>query len=636
MRSLTPFLRPLVLLLLPASPLLASAPTDSEIAAQYGLYWQEIAPGPCAPGRPCPAGLTDRQAQARILATYCGAGGAGPDCTIVDGWPKPATLSFDHRRRDWTADATIAKRTEEDINGLPTVSVGRSERIVVVVTNTNPLLFTVAAQDLKLQPIDQFADLQRLVGLIGGNISAILQVRASGEAVTAMGGGVLKEAAQLVVDAAAPVSKAQQLGECVTMEAQKASVFVQAVETGTDAKYPRAVPECLGEPLTPAVLRALPAALETTRTELARILNGRCTTLLDAAVALLDTDPGDAKAVRASLAKYDALELDPSCTAWQANPNVVNELDATLVSRVESELGKPSANLPHLYQDLRTNVAADVKKLASATKAARAAIDALPKLIDATPSLAKAAENLELFRERLLQNVVGRTVACNEDAAVQCISRDAVATFVVVPGGFPRVTRWEFTYTRPIKIAVDSPYATDVVARHGAVDTSFSLRSSLASIFDLGVAATKTDLQSDVFGAVRVDDGDGNFGNDRLVVGVVDKESQSGKLAVMLNVVPLRLLDLPTLIQPLGLQVGASADSARPAVFYGLSYGLGKYVRVGWGRTEQRVTVLRDETPLNHPIANAGEIRKRQKYEKADYWSLMVSIRALSLFTAPK
>jgi hypothetical protein len=74
-------------------------------------------------------------------------------------------------------------------------------------------------------------------------------------------------------------------------------------------------------------------------------------------------------------------------------------------------------------------------------------------------------------------------------------------------------------------------------------------------------------------------------------------------------------------------------DASKPALFWGFSYGLGKYVRVGWGETSQRISTLRDETPLNHQIANAGEIRKRQKYERDKYWSLMISIRTLRLFT---
>jgi hypothetical protein len=199
-----------------------------------------------------------------------------------------------------------------------------------------------------------------------------------------------------------------------------------------------------------------------------------------------------------------------------------------------------------------------------------------------------------------------------------------------VPGGPSRVTRWESVHNRPIKITADSPYAADVVTRRAAADTAYNVRSNLASIFDVGVSVTHTDLEAPTFGAVKGQDG-------VLRVEIVDQESRAGKLALMLNVVPLRLWpSVPKWIQPIGAQVGAAVDSAKPALYYGLSYGLGRYIRVGWGGTSQRVTELRPETPLGYDkITAASDIRTRQAYQNDHYWSLMVSLRALRLFTAP-
>jgi hypothetical protein len=610
-----------------AAPLQASIPSPSDVETIYTSYRAAI----CS--STCPAGFDDFNARLFLLIAYCRSNGTGVDCSAVNKWSTPPTLTFDHNQRDWVADASLAPRTQEDVNGIPTVSVGRQEEVVAVVDHTNPLLYSAAGGNVTLQPIEQFSDLQKLAGLIGGNVSALLQVRAAEGAVLGMSGGTLKEAADLFADAGKAYVAAQDLTDCVALHVQAATNFVQAVELGRTGQYPRDPPSCQNVTVNGAAVRALTPSLAGARAVLAR----RCSTLTESVAALLETDPTDTKAVSKALEKYEAAKVDPNCAAWQTPPDVVTEVDTKIIDRIKHELALPSPDLPALFQDLTgAPPGSDVPELARMVKAVKAVEDPLVKLLASLPAFGKAAENLDGFRERLLRNVTSNLVPCDGDASKRCVPQDAVASAIVVPGGATRVTRWESVHTRPIKIAIDSPYSGDLRSVRPPVETSYNLRSSLASIFDVGVSVTKTDLQSPVFGAVRVDDGDGNLANDKKVVGIVDQEGQSGKLAVMLNVVPLRLWNkAPTWLQPLGIQIGAGADSSKPGLFGGFSYGLGKYARIGWGWTSQRVSTLRDETPEGKQIADASEIRKRQKYQEDHYWSLMVSVRALRLFATP-
>ena len=613
-------LRYLCVVLFVALPVVAVEPTTQEIANAYQAYRMLV----CASD--CPPGQSDSQAQRKILREYCDrTASPNPPCDVVNTWDVPLTLAFDHRQRDWVADATIASRTEEDVNGIPTVDLGRNEKMLVVVTNTNPLLFTATPQDIKLEPIEQFADLQKLAGLIGGNISAILAVRASQGQIASMGNSAIEDAAKLFDAAAGAYIAAQPLADCLAEHTLAASSFVQSVEFDRTDEYPVAPKKCKDQAFTGETVRNAMRLLVPARKTLVR----RCAALPESVVNILAADPAKPDAVKAAITAYRATIPLVDCGAWAEDPNVVRQVDVQIVERIENELAAGGANLSNLYvNDLRPEFEANARMLAALVKGMKGVEDAIVKLIAGAGTMAKSVETLELFRERVLANVVASPVACTADSTAKCIAADSVADFIVVPGGASRVTRWESLHTRPVKIAADSAYAADVVTRRSAVDTSYKFRSTLPSIFDIGVAVTRTDLQAPVFGAVKGDDG-------VTRVAIVDEESRSGKMALMLNIVPLRLWEKsPRYLEPLGIQIGASPETAKPALFWGLSYGLGKYVRIGWGGTSQRIAKLRPETPLDKTINSKDDIRQRQSYENDHYWSLMISIRALRLFTS--
>ncbi|HKH49688.1 MAG TPA: hypothetical protein VKM72_33940 [Thermoanaerobaculia bacterium] len=592
----------------------------------YDEYRQAVCRTTGCPPRP------DLQTQIRVLKEYCDHSGTGiTNCSKVKDWSTPPTLSFDHLRQDWTADDTIDERTVEDVNGIPTVDLAHGQTVIVVVTNTNPLLYTATPGKITLQPIEQFSDLQKLAGLVGGNLAAIEAARASRGTIEAQGSSSFKDAAKALLDAADDYITGQRLADCAIGKVQLATNFVQAVELGRQDSYPRDPPQCAGgQTLTGEAVRELTAKLLRAR----EILALRCPDLPEAARLLLTADPNKEAEVRERLAAYEATTLLSTCANWKTDPDVMGEIDQRIIARIKKALAS-RGSLPVLYEDFkRSNLPEAMQNLASAAKGVKPAEEPLAKLVNQWPAIGKAAENLDAFRGRLLQNVTRNLVTC--PAPLQqdlCVPHTAVATFIVVPGGPSQVTRWEFVHSRPIKIAAESPYAADVVARRSTVDTSYNLRSNLASIFDLGVSVTRTDLQAPTFGVVKRRTATDPTETKRVTV--VDQESQSGKLALMLNVMPLRLWDVPKGLQGLGIQIGAATDSTKPALFWGLSYSFGKYVRVGWGGTSQRITKLRDETPLDLPLESKDDIRTRKSYKDDHYWSLTVSIRALRLFTSP-
>jgi hypothetical protein len=104
----------------------------------------------------------------------------------------------------------------------------------------------------------------------------------------------------------------------------------------------------------------------------------------------------------------------------------------------------------------------------------------------------------------------------------------------------------------------------------------------------------------------------------------------------MFNYLPLRQIfpTRPQSLTALGLQIGAGLDTGNPAFFWGVSYGLGKYIRIGYGETSQRVKTLKDGQTVGSPVVDKDAIKTRQEFRNDHYLSLTISIGSLKFFNA--
>jgi len=593
-------------LLFVAVPLLAKQPSADEVNAAYDRVRIEVCTA--AGITPCPAGFGATAERQYYVQKYCAANNASPACTEAVNWPPVATLEFDHITRRWTARGDLEQRTEKDINGIPTISLKRKEAAVVVVVSTNPLLYSVVPGEVKQENIEQLADLQKAASLLGATFATVLPtagVATSGDPFDIAADNLASESG---------LQPTQCIADKLTRQAFDIASFIEAVERDRAALYTLSPPPlCGANPVTSATVRQT----WTTLFDAPALAKSFCPDAIDAAIALLN---GDEAGIAANILLYRAAAASPLCVRF-AQPLIDDQGQQVLSlnDSIEQFIIRPieTTSTKAMLDAIKTQRLRGLQKVKTALSGVP---EASAKAIASAATVNKAAEQVERFRARVVQNQLRPAQPC---AGAKCASSADIARFIVVPTEATKV-RWDKIHTQPLKLSVDTPYAADVVpSRAATVDTLFKARTIDAAAWDIGVAVTSTRLKSPTFGVV-----------DSTIV-VTDEESRAGNLAMMFNYLPLKTWasGTPSAIQALGVQIGTGIDTKKPAFFYGISYGLGKYIRIGWGGTSQRVTQLREHEVGFNPITKE-ELRTRQGFENGHYWSLTISIGSVKLFTS--
>jgi hypothetical protein len=600
-------------------------PTKAEVDATYKLYRAEICTA--AELRVTSAckerGPQDVGVRRVMLEEYCspGMGGEVSVCDSINGWSRSLRLVFDHSTSQWIEPGgDLGKRTEFDINKLPTVALAHGERLLAVVQNTNPLLYAVTAGPIKEDNIEQLADLQKLAGLLGGNLGAVLNARNSAAGAPAVFDADITKLSSISKD----LEAAQCLSDAAVRYSSNAVRFLQAIESRLAGEYELSPILCKGKA---ADLQAVAPAWSQLLAD-RRVLAGYCPDVFDALAALLAADPGKPNDVRAALSSFDVALRISKCDFMKNGdaPTLEDRLRVQHLNKIAAGLDENKPDEVKRQLDIaRNQFGTNVRVMQTLIKTGG---EALQSLIGGEGAVRKALAGREVFLGRVLDAMAKSPTSCGEAGAGACAASSAITSLLVVPGG-PAKVKWDKVQTHPIKIAADSPLASEVIATHPAsVDTSYKAESVEILAFDIGVAVTKTDLQSPVFGVAK-----DAAGTTRIAV--TDQESRSGKFALMFNYLPLRSLlpGWPKPLTSLGLQIGAGVDNSNPAFFWGVSYGFGKYLRVGWGETSQRVKALRGQS-VGDAVPDKDSIRMRQRFENDHYFSLTISIGSLRLFNA--
>ena len=111
-----------------------------------------------------------------VLRERCRVSGAPDYCKDIEGVApdRPVlVLTYDHSAARWDLEGTKRQsRSSLDANGRPTVYAGSQDSVLVVITNSNPLLYGSSVGEVKEEEIAQIAVLQSLMTGLGSALQS--------------------------------------------------------------------------------------------------------------------------------------------------------------------------------------------------------------------------------------------------------------------------------------------------------------------------------------------------------------------------------------------------------------------------------------------------------------------------------
>lgn len=533
-----------------------------------------------------------------------------PAVDAISDQDGPVVLAFNHDARAWRAIHGLAERdVDVDANGIPKALTRNGRKVIAAVESTNPLVYEADAGPVTETDAAVVANLKALFAKLG---PALLGVTAQAGPIT---NADEKEKVRLAI-------KAGEQLQCLIDQWDAARLFTQQVEVRKSASYLllAAKNQLVGadNALLPADQQpciadraALAPALEVIETA-SKI--PFCIAEVEAIVDWMSMSPTDVAALRKEQGKID---LDGACADRLETDKQARDL------RLDGlEAGKVSAAL------WLQSAAADRTELKERRQMALAVADAAALLTtEKRNQLLTVFNDLEKFETRLIAST-----ATADSLADRTFDTAEVADFLVVRHG-PIVVAWTKDRARTLTVVKRTSFANLSTLRPDTLATSYEAASLAASLIDMTVAVTHTDVVDPVFGAVTEPAPTAADPNaTRKVIAQTDEKSRSGKLAVMVAL-PL-YLPAGGWTRRWGLELGAGASTSTPALFLGVTTKLGGGIRVGGGYTWQQVKELDGQQP-GDPIAADTDIKRRDTRDGGWYLSLSLSLESVgSLFKA--
>jgi hypothetical protein len=574
-----------------------------------------------SPGNEC---SDDWRMQWMTLQAYCTTHGNTDLCTTFALYPASRLLFHHGAQHPRWESVGIVKRTKFDLNHIPTVSVGGRDHLIVAVDQTNPLLYKLDVEAATKDNIDQIAQLQTLVGLLGGNLAQLVKGRSQRAIPGALSGIVgddLDAISSPVLDESVAVNC---LLTATDARGREITGFIQSVESGGDVEFPLPAviggADCTGVKLTSTNAARAVTDLDQAVVGLREL---SCADIGDLETALTgDPDkPDDIHKAFHKLATEAA-----RCPFWNApfQGGAASRLDV-----VRRELKKVVAALTPADMKLALSDPNVVKELDPVHRAALA----LAKTHDfeKLAALPKGIAALEDFDQTVRRFMIEGTQPCTADMSRQCIKTANIVNFLVVDGVNGDEVSWQDVETQPIKIATAGDFSSNIHARRQTgISTSYKVQPASARAWDVGVSLIRTRISDPKFTAVA---GTGT----QKVIAQTGATTRSGELALFANVRPVAFIspDAPAWTRGFGVEIGSALSTDKPAVFAGLSVQLGRYFRLGWGFTAQRVTELKGQK-IGDAVTSNDDIVTHQAFHSAHYLSLTVSLGSIPFFSAPK
>jgi len=527
-------------------------------------------------------------------------------------------LVYDHSSARWDLEGTkTASRSGLDANGRPTVYAGPHDSLLVVIANSNPLIYGSSVGEVKEEEIAQIGALQALMTGLGTALQSWLTT--AGQRLTEAPPApprVLTGIDSSVADAIAGVASERQRRVLLLSDETLATkhaidviarcrdamvAVLQQLELGHPTPYSCNTPQQPGTISS----RSVTAGLRQ-RHDDAVWLGADYKPAIARFLALLHMASPSPAGVAAAIA-----DIEQTLTGVPAEGEppmllaLVGEVHAALdriahAADVDAALGQEARRFAKLDRALELDAAE--KKLAAAVEGV----------------LAKAAE-------------------INLSAAVLDAAERRYADNLL--GGVPRTwfevtppsndVSWDVIRTYPISLAADAAYTSHVALAHPAkAATSYSLASTSSRLFGVDVGVTATDVVDEEFGAVA-----DPLNPKQKIIGQTGQTNRSGQFGIFLDYWIVQRWNEGAAAWPVrpGLQIGAAVSSDHPAFHAGGALEVARYARFGAGVTFQRVTRL-DGQQVGDPVSSSDDIRTHDRFERGWYVSFAFALDSLSLF----
>lgn len=601
-------------------------------------------------------------------------------------------VAYDHRRKLWETYRLVPNgasckleapdeknRPEKNAEGAPLLLLKENEPLVAAVFNTHPLVYAAARKEAKEEDVEELESLQLLASLLGNVAAAAITPS------TVFLSGLVPPADTDSVVVPRTVAPPPPLPQ----------TFDPLPTSATDAveKWAKDHAKALAGVLTP--LRAAAGAAEVAVGKLGR-LDGQATGFLQAmelAVQPAADLPAEAEvwAAFANIeARFDALQKDRSAAAeFKVRcAAAVNALAGLIEIRIGPDPATPLEEraLIKSHTGLLTRLETDKLLAGNCGAAGELPFDGLAELRawfrqDAnTPNRYRLPLRkgegviLKNLRDDALLVMAGR--AAQRDTLVKTVDKALANRFAAVKtssrltqlakrvelvdasygsGTFPQNDFCRFAAgafeipipsrganltiqldrgklrTESFDLVADSPFKDRLTLDlPSSLTPSYQVRRP--PVFNLGVdfGLIYTDLKESSWEAVTDPEDTGD--SPRKLIQKTSETSRAGEAALFASFTPWprKQGERPV---TLGLQLGAGLDTDEPAIFVGAVVGLGKYFKIGAGKTWQEVPVLADGQTEGVTVVESTEaIRLGDDFEDEWYFSLTISLSELPFF----
>ncbi|MGH9387005.1 MAG: hypothetical protein ACRD2N_22275 [Vicinamibacterales bacterium] len=614
-------------------------------------------------------GATASRRAADIAKTFAGkppqAHGQPSVCDAFKTTPTPLALRFDHRKGEWEDNGEVFKHFNkllklDPITRIPTAHLSGGDRIGIIITETNPLVFAANRGEAREDNIEAMKNLEKLLGLLGGALAPLVADRGTAAAMgskrkptpTEHDREQIKQWAEAVSTPLAALRA--KLRALVDLRAA-IQLTAQRLENGP-APFDGTLDESLEKPevwrtLFGNVAKALDPPQSPPPPNPVPNLNA-CAAIFDAFPAVTTADSpvsADAATIRL-LQMFDVPQ--PPCGSL-LYPATIELITKDIQTAARAALSGGATELADFRKRQSTaraqnlpNVLVLFRMISDLTASRQAARDTLLKEEDTR----KAATALKIVADRV------RDAAFRKD----CQQLILVNRIYLPDELFD--SSWTKIRVTPLKIAVNSPYADQVVSSHPKdVSTSYRLVRKNFDRFSVAAGLVYTKVSSPVFVAIDPDPStnrtttvtekasrtDGTTTTDTSLATVTpelkeiaekERQPRAGSFGLFAN---YRVLQLGAL--GLGLQGGVGTSVDNPAFFGGLSVNAGSYLTLGAGCGVFRVKALGQDAKgqqqaLRSPVLGNDDIRTESRWNhdcKSDafYVTISVNLTGLPLFS---
>jgi hypothetical protein len=591
--------------------------------------------------------------------------------------PLPLALEFDHRRNQWLDSnkgfESQRRRIEIDpVSRTPTAHLAAGDRVAIIVTGTNPLLFLVNRGEAKEDNIEQVKGLERLLDLLGGSLKVL-----TGDLLTARAAATdqIVKFSALAADPAHTPRAADRTSdkEIFDSDLERLNKWIGLTETALTPVKTKLQSLTVHRARLQAVAQELEKGPASLKGQLDKTLEDPAE--WGKAFALLDTEAKKVPPLQGCDAVMDAytpVVVTRPDLAVDVHGAAIRFRQLLVVDGQNDAGGKPPcsdlAYISRLRQAVDTiEEAARVAArnptdttLARTLREAQAngrdrhlqyalVLGRLVRQIGATRQTLKevASKEEDTRKAALMLAIVTRRV---RDAAIRRLTPDELlVTNRIFVEDEEYSSTWTKVRTTPLKISLNSPYA-DSVPNERPKETTTTYRFVRRGFdrLSFGVGLLYTRAYSATYVAADPDPSVNETRTTTTTAGgpppapvevtqvvrpepkkIVEKERQprSG-YGVFVN---YRFLGNTS--WGIGGQFGVATSADNPAFLAGVSLNLSSYVSLGVGGGKFRVKrVAADQQAASVRVFSTDEIRIDNPWQPAAYVSLSVNLSGLPLF----